>query len=73
MFSAAAAYARPVRAVLHAVAGAGAYWSFLVNGHPAPYEPFHPCRLLVRAASAERAEAAYRCAAAVLRRNAERN
>jgi hypothetical protein len=72
MFS--AAYARPVRAVLHAVVpGGGAFWSFLVNGHPAPYEPFHPARLTVRAASAERAEAAYLRAAAVLRRNAERN
>jgi hypothetical protein len=71
MFS--AAYARPVRAVLHAVAEGGAYWSFTVNGHSVPYEPFHPARLTVRAASAERAEAAYLRAAAVLRRNAERN
>jgi hypothetical protein len=68
-----AAYARPVRAVLHAVTGAGAYWSFVVNGHPVPAEPFHPARLLVRAVSAGEAEAAYLCAAAVLRRRAERN
>jgi hypothetical protein len=72
MFSA-AAYARPVRAVLHAVTGAGAYWSFTVNGHPVPYNCYHPARLLVRAASAGEAEAAYRCAASVLRRRAERN
>jgi hypothetical protein len=73
MFSA-AAYARPVRAVLHAVVpGGGAYWSFVVNGHPVPAEPYRSARLLVRAASAEEAEAAYRCAASVLRRRAERN